>query len=441
MGRAKLKLELIESERSRRTTYQNRLKGLKKKISELSILSDVKTCAIIFGPGGGKTERSVVLDIWPENQNHVCDILNQFLKYDVKERGKREVGIEDLFKNQTKKLQEELNRLRRENDQTKYPIWDNQLDHYSLQQLGTLSNQLDLKLELMKQKLLNRTDQQSSLSCVKPFNQCLPIETLSNQHQPGTVSNQLDSKLELVNQILFDQTEGEFDFLEEAIGHFSAPPNDVHQQPPLSYGKSLNQCFPIETLSKNQLGTLSKNQLDSKIELIKQILFDETEGELDFLEEAIGYFSTPPHDVHQQPLSYGKPLNQCFPIDCTSDLNGIDCANSCIGPISTDLPYTYAPSVDKFHQNSFMLPTMDHEFGLNNSSQASPGYFIPTNNQQMPWFFQNPPQFYDSMDFITAAADSSHDSSSRISSWDHENLFNNGSQGGGSFFSGSFSVL
>ncbi|KAJ4974434.1 hypothetical protein NE237_007608 [Protea cynaroides] len=340
-------------------------------------------------------QRSVVLDIWPENQNHVCDILNQFLKYDVIERGKREVGIEDLFKNQTKKLQAELNRLRRQNDQTKYPIWDNQLDHCSLEQLGTLSNQLDLKLELVKQKLLDRTDQQS-LSCVKPFNQCLPIETLSNQHQPGTVSNQLDSKLELVKQILFDQTEGEFDFLEEAIGHFSAPPNDI--------------------------------------------LFDETEGELDFLEEAIGYFSTPPHDVHQKPLSYGKPLNQCFPIDCTSNLNGVDCANSCIGPISTaDLPYTYAPSVDssKFLYVTQWIMSLD---SIIQASQVQVTSSLQTNSR-CHGFFQTPPQFYDSMDFITAAADSSHESSSRISSWDHENLFNNGSQGGGSFFSGSFSVL
>ncbi|KAJ4958656.1 hypothetical protein NE237_025767 [Protea cynaroides] len=139
---------------------------------------------------------------------------------------------------------------------------------------------------------------------------------------------------------------------------------------------------------------------------MKQIPLDETEEEqLDFLEEAIGYFSTPPNDVHQQPLSYGKSLNQCFPINGTSDLDGVDCANFCIGPINADLPYTYAPSVDKFDHNSFMLPTMNHEFGFNNSSQASP------------------------------AANSSHDSSSRLSSWNHEILFNNSSrQGGRSFF-------
>ncbi|KAJ4958011.1 hypothetical protein NE237_025122 [Protea cynaroides] len=407
MGRKKVNLEFIADEKRRRTIFHNRVKGLKKKIYELSILSDVKACSIIYGPGRGRnTEHPVQPDIWPENQNHVCEILNQFLKYDVKERGKREMGIQELFKNQTKKVQAELDRLRRQNDQIKNPTWGIQLDHFSLEQLGNLSNQLDLKIELVKQKLLDRTDQQS-LCAVKPLNQCFPIE--------GTVSDQLDLKLdEHVKQILFDRTEG----------HFSAPPNDVHQQP-LSYGKPLNQCFP-------------SNQLDSKLELMKQILFDDdSEGEqLDFLEEAIkeqlvffeeaiGYFSTPSNDMHQKPLSYGKSLNQYFPIDGTSVLDSVDCANFCTGPIGTDLPYTYAPSMDKFHHNSFMLPTMNHEFGFKNSGQDSPGYFIPANNQQMPWFFQNPPQFYDSMgSSITAAAESSH-----------EILFNNSScQGGGSFF-------
>ncbi|KAJ4959252.1 hypothetical protein NE237_026363 [Protea cynaroides] len=345
MGK-KVNMEFIADEKRRRTIFHNRVKGLKKKIYELSILSDVKACSIIYGPGRGKnTEHPVQPDIWPENQNHVCEILNQFLKYDVKERGKREMGIQELFKNQTKKVQ----------------------------------------AELADTNLLNRPTK-------------------------------------IVDLTLLGDSQ-------------NTPPNDVHQQS-LSYGKPLNQCFP-------------SNQLDSKLELMKQILFDdETEGEqldfleeaireqLVFLEEAIGYFSTPSNDMHQKPLSYGKSLNQCFPIDGTSVLDSVDCANFCTGPIGTDLPYTYAPSVDKFHHNSFMLPTMNHEFGFKNSGQDSPGYFIPANNQQMPWFFQNPPQFYDSMgSSITTAADSSHDNSSTLSSWDHEILFNNSScQGGGSFF-------
>ncbi|KAJ4956316.1 hypothetical protein NE237_013099 [Protea cynaroides] len=152
---------------------------------------------------------------------------SQFLKPDANERGKREVGIEDLFKNQTKKLQAELDGLQRQNDQTKYLTLDNRLDHFSIDQLGTLSNQLDLKLELVKQKLLDRTD-------------------------------------------------GEFDFLEAATGFFSAPPNDVHQQP-LSYVKPLNQCFPIETLS-NRLDLNLK--LNLKLELVKKKLLDRKKGKL-----------------------------------------------------------------------------------------------------------------------------------------------------------------
>ncbi|KAJ4968208.1 hypothetical protein NE237_014909 [Protea cynaroides] len=134
-----------------------RVKSLKKKIYEFSILSNVKACSIIFGPRGGKTERPIEPDIWPKNQNHICDILNQFLKHDANELGKRGMGIENFFKNHTKKFRAELDRLQKQNDHAKYPTWDNRLDHFSLDQLGTLSNQLDLKLELVKQKHLDHT--------------------------------------------------------------------------------------------------------------------------------------------------------------------------------------------------------------------------------------------------------------------------------------------
>ncbi|XP_043710116.1 agamous-like MADS-box protein AGL82 [Telopea speciosissima] len=200
-------MELISNERARRTTFQKRVKGLKKKIREFSILCDVKACAIIFGPKQGNSYRLVEPEIWPENQTEVCEILKEFQKHDMNERGKREEGIADFFIHKTKNVKAELDRLRRKKDKAdQYPTWDERLDHYSLDQLKTLSTELDLKVELVNQKL-NRTEEE------------------------------------------------EFDLLEKAIEYFSSPPDDdvllLHQQLPLSYVPNPMMmdeysCLPID---------------------------------------------------------------------------------------------------------------------------------------------------------------------------------------------------
>ncbi|XP_042489730.1 agamous-like MADS-box protein AGL82, partial [Macadamia integrifolia] len=146
MGRSKQKMELIRNEKLRTMTFQKRMKGFKKKMHEFSTLCDVKAYSVIFGPKQGKDPNGLVEpETWPENKNDVYDFFQQFQNY---EQGKQEVGIAEFFMNQKKKVRAELNQLREQNDKANnYPTWNERLDQCSLDQLKTLSTELDLKLE------------------------------------------------------------------------------------------------------------------------------------------------------------------------------------------------------------------------------------------------------------------------------------------------------
>ena len=52
MGYHKLTMELIADKKSHYKTFKRREMGLKKKISELCTLCDVKACLILYGSDG-----------------------------------------------------------------------------------------------------------------------------------------------------------------------------------------------------------------------------------------------------------------------------------------------------------------------------------------------------------------------------------------------------
>jgi hypothetical protein len=59
MARSKVKLALIVNDAARKESYKKRRKGLLKKVAELSTLSGIEVCAIVYGPYEPQPE------IWP----------------------------------------------------------------------------------------------------------------------------------------------------------------------------------------------------------------------------------------------------------------------------------------------------------------------------------------------------------------------------------------
>ncbi|KAL1556363.1 MADS-box transcription factor PHERES 1-like [Salvia divinorum] len=115
MGRAKLKMELIEKEKSRNTTFKKRREGLIRKLNEFTTLCDVNACMIIYGPNQTGPE------FWPpQNPDQVRRIIDLY-KTKNTTAGIKDFGVVDFFLGRNKQIEEELTKLRRKNLEAKYP--------------------------------------------------------------------------------------------------------------------------------------------------------------------------------------------------------------------------------------------------------------------------------------------------------------------------------
>ncbi|KAG6433192.1 hypothetical protein SASPL_104800 [Salvia splendens] len=163
MGRAKLKMELIEKEKSRNTTFKKRKEGLIRKLSEFTTLCDVKACMIIYGPNQTRPE------IWPPQDP---EEVRRFIDlYKSKSSGSvRKSGVVEFFNERKRQIEDELKKLKRKNQEAKYPTRPELLNVISEHQLRHLHAELTDKarcvrsrIELLKMKQRPQTEQNAML--------------------------------------------------------------------------------------------------------------------------------------------------------------------------------------------------------------------------------------------------------------------------------------
>ncbi|KAM1166278.1 hypothetical protein TB1_024883 [Malus domestica] len=154
MGRGRLNMELIANERSRKTTFQKRRKGIMKKAYEFSTLCEVDVCMIIYGPK--LTDRPPELQTWPKNPEEVNRIINKYKASTMCKPPKKTFDLSDLLMDRKNKVYADIYRKRKEMYETKYPAWDERINTFSESQLEALLNALDGKLESGKRTFLNR---------------------------------------------------------------------------------------------------------------------------------------------------------------------------------------------------------------------------------------------------------------------------------------------
>ncbi|KAL6342856.1 hypothetical protein AAG906_016875 [Vitis piasezkii] len=173
----KLKLELIANEKIRHRTFQNRQKGLRKKVHELSTLCGVEACMIICCPNGNGTYSSQSC-VWPENHYEVERIINKYINERKEEHGKRTVDLSGVLESRKTRARFELQKLQEKNGETKGQTSETglELDGLSYEKLMEIVNKLDKKLESVE-----------SLIDLKRGEAGLMSETLVNcpDHMPG----------------------------------------------------------------------------------------------------------------------------------------------------------------------------------------------------------------------------------------------------------------
>ncbi|XP_045831170.1 agamous-like MADS-box protein AGL80 [Trifolium pratense] len=119
MGK-KVKLAFITRDTARKATYKKRVKGLMKKLNEITTLCEIKACAIVFNP------EDLEPQIWPSIQG-VQSVLTQFLHVPEFVRHRKMLNHESYLKEKTQKLNEKLKKQMKENREMKMIL---QMYHY-----------------------------------------------------------------------------------------------------------------------------------------------------------------------------------------------------------------------------------------------------------------------------------------------------------------------
>ncbi|KAL3353857.1 hypothetical protein AABB24_018500 [Solanum stoloniferum] len=163
MGRAKIKMELIQDYKKRMTTLVTRKTGLVKKISELSILCDIKACMIIHEGNNHQ--------IWPNDPNEVTELINLYKNHPFQGRSKCGKTLSNYFENDEKKRAgikvekdpptwdsrfdyfENDEKKKVEIKVEKYPTWDSRFDYLSEKELQNLAGVVEKKMEKAKGKI------------------------------------------------------------------------------------------------------------------------------------------------------------------------------------------------------------------------------------------------------------------------------------------------
>ncbi|KAL1547807.1 agamous-like MADS-box protein AGL80 [Salvia divinorum] len=108
MTRKKVKLAFISNDSARKATFKKRKKGLMKKVSELSTLCGIESCAIVYSPYEAQP------DVWPD-QRGAARVVAQFKRMPEMEQSKKMVNQESFIRSRIAKAADQLKKLRKEN--------------------------------------------------------------------------------------------------------------------------------------------------------------------------------------------------------------------------------------------------------------------------------------------------------------------------------------
>ncbi|VVB02000.1 unnamed protein product [Arabis nemorensis] len=105
MGRKKIKLAWVANKNIRAASLKKKIVVLVKKVSELTILCDVKTCMIVLSP---KENEPMVWRSVEEAQ----DLVRDFFALQEFERINNETSLESYLMEKTRKVEEKLMKIR-----------------------------------------------------------------------------------------------------------------------------------------------------------------------------------------------------------------------------------------------------------------------------------------------------------------------------------------
>lgn len=152
MARGRLSIKLIEHEKTREKTFKKRVEGLKKKAYEFSILCDIEVCMIIFEPNLKDSPGKV--QIWPSDAVRVSSTIGKYIEKSDLDVQTKIFSIFDFFNLRKRKVHDEVAQVRQANFKAKFPPWDDRMDDFSPEEIGSILTKLDLNVEVVKRKIM-----------------------------------------------------------------------------------------------------------------------------------------------------------------------------------------------------------------------------------------------------------------------------------------------
>ncbi|KAI3955279.1 hypothetical protein MKW98_020912 [Papaver atlanticum] len=139
MGRAKIKMELIEKEKTRNSTYSKRKHGLRTKLHEF---------------------RTLWFETFPPELDKVNEIITRYQQVPKEDKEKMILTLKNFFEDQNRKSEAELVKLRKQNQELQFSLDD--MISVTVDQLQPLYHNLNVKKELVEQRIKSTKAMNSS---------------------------------------------------------------------------------------------------------------------------------------------------------------------------------------------------------------------------------------------------------------------------------------
>jgi len=144
MGRARITLKHISNERSRKTTFLRRKRGLMKKISEFSKKCGGDHCLIVFDDDNGDLRPMTS----PQNPVEIHSMIQKYYESQLKNgRPHKTYGIDEFLENRKNMIEVEISRVDKQISNIKYPTWDPSMKNIEEDQLRAFCAHVEAKIE------------------------------------------------------------------------------------------------------------------------------------------------------------------------------------------------------------------------------------------------------------------------------------------------------
>ncbi|XP_042455008.1 agamous-like MADS-box protein AGL80 [Zingiber officinale] len=160
MGRKKVKLAWITNDATRRATFEERKKGLVKKVSELARLCGVEACLVVYGPQDAAEAEP---EVWP-SPAETARVATRFNSMPEMVRWRWMTNPEGFLRQRVAKLQDQLRRQDLENRELEVRLFAHEimaggrsLDDAGFEDAVGLAYVMNMKLNLVQNRVENET--------------------------------------------------------------------------------------------------------------------------------------------------------------------------------------------------------------------------------------------------------------------------------------------